>query len=144
MQIAKFPPIFKGSSFLPWRLPKFGETNIHVFLTIKLSRYARYVWIKFPWQVLKLAWIVQMSTKTQKIGRKKGSVLLWQFSQNFFYLFLKRDGFVVDILINQSVKFLSRVRFMQQPPKFGKCENMFTYSAHGFIILLRQSQTRSD
>ena len=46
----KFSPILKGPDVLPQRFPNFGKTNDLVFLTAKLSSYARYLWIKFHWE----------------------------------------------------------------------------------------------
>ena len=48
--VLKFSPILKGPDVLPQRFPNFGKTNDLVFLTAKLSCYARYLWIKFHWE----------------------------------------------------------------------------------------------
>ena len=48
--VLKFSPILKGPDVLPQRFPNFGKTNDLVFLTAKLSSYARYLWIKFHWE----------------------------------------------------------------------------------------------
>ena len=48
--VLKFSSILKGPDVLPQRFPNFGKTNDLVFLTAKLSSYARYLWIKFHWE----------------------------------------------------------------------------------------------
>lgn len=78
----------------------------------------------FRWTALEVPQVAQVSTKTQKINRKKRIRSSLAIVRHFF---LTRHGFVIDVWFNKWGFVQSIFSVMRSPPEFGKGE-IFLFS----------------